>query len=268
MSVSEFFELFLEELKADKTLWYYYKFLADPKKLGFRKAYFCQRLQYVLDNTGRTDQIIWDCGCGYGTTALFLAMNGYRVQGSTLEFYFKEIEKRKQYWSRFGDASLFEARYEDIYSCRYSDQFDTIILQDTLHHLEPLDPALEILHQALRQDGKLLIVEENGANIIQNVKLLRQRGFNKKVEVFDESLQKTVVFADESIRPLRQWEKLLLKKGFTVQKTSVQYIRFLPPQSFLKAYSDAIKKEQRLAGKRLLTRYFYFGVNFIAKKNL
>ena len=177
------------------------------------------------------------------------------------------MEKRKQYWNRFGDASLFEATYEDIYSCHYSNRFDTIILQDTLHHLEPINEALGILHKALKHGGKLLIVEENGANIIQNVKLLRQRGFNKKIEVYDENLEKTVVFADESIRPLKQWEKVLLKEGFVVQKNSVQYIRFLPPQSFVKDYSVAIEKEKRLSGKSLLTTYFYFGVNFLANKN-
>ena len=37
---------------------------------------------------------VFDLGCGYGTTALFLVLNGYRVEGITLEFYFKTIKKR------------------------------------------------------------------------------------------------------------------------------------------------------------------------------
>ena len=56
MTVPDFFELFLEELKTNKTLWYYYKFLSDPKRLGFRKAYFCQRLEYIRHMIGAPGQ--------------------------------------------------------------------------------------------------------------------------------------------------------------------------------------------------------------------
>src|SRR4051812_13710210 len=105
MSVEEFFDLFLEELKQNKALWDYYKFLANPKRMPFRKAYFCQRLQYILDHVGEKDQEIWDFGCGYGTTAIFLALNGYKISGSTLEYYYKEIDNRRKFWSEFGDLS-------------------------------------------------------------------------------------------------------------------------------------------------------------------
>jgi SAM-dependent methyltransferase len=266
MTVPDFFELFLEELRSDQTLWYYYKFLADPKKLGFRKAYFCQRLQYIMDHIGSKEQAIWDCGCGYGTTALFLAMNGYHVHGTTLEFYFREIEKRKQYWRRFGNVDLFNAVYEDIYSSNYTNQFDTILVQDTLHHLEPIDKALKVLHHALKNNGKLLVVEENGGNIIQNIKLIRQRGFNKVVEVYDESLQKTVVFGDENIRSLSQWKKILRNDGFSIETDSVEHIRLLPPASFASDYQNAIVRERKLVKKTLLRKYFYFGINFMAHK--
>src|SRR5436190_4846706 len=134
MTVDKFFDLFLEELGNNKNLWRYYKFLDSPKKFIFRKAYFCQRLQYIADNIGNKDQNIWDCGCGYGTTALFLAMNGYKVYGTTLEFYFEEINKRKDFWKQYGNTDLFEAVYEDLSTSIYEKKFDTVILQDTLHH--------------------------------------------------------------------------------------------------------------------------------------
>jgi len=267
MTVDEFFDLFLEELKSNQALWYYYKFLGDPKKLGFRKAYFCQRLQYIIDHIGPVDQRIWDCGCGYGTTALFLAMNGYRVYGSTLEFYFKEIEKRKNYWKQFGDSSLFEAAYEDIYTLDFTNCFDTIILQDTLHHLEPITEALEIFHRSLRKDGKLLVIEENGANLIQNLKLIKQRGFKKIGKLYDETLKKEVLFGNENIRSLSHWRKLLTDKGFSIDDSSVRNIRFLPSSSFVRNYENAIRKEEKIAKQfSLLKEYFYFGINFIVTK--
>ena len=50
MTVEEFFNLLIEELKINENLKGYYRFLNNPKLYNFRKAYFCQRLQYVIDN--------------------------------------------------------------------------------------------------------------------------------------------------------------------------------------------------------------------------
>lgn len=49
MHVEEFFAHFLEELRQHPELTGYYKFLKRPGMLSFRKVYFCQRLQYILD---------------------------------------------------------------------------------------------------------------------------------------------------------------------------------------------------------------------------
>ncbi|HEX6334663.1 MAG TPA: methyltransferase domain-containing protein [Flavisolibacter sp.] len=268
MTVERFFELFLEELKENRDLTAYYKFLEDPRKMAFRKAYFCQRLQYVSEHVGGTRQDIWDCGSGYGTTALFLALNGYRVYGNTLEFYFRHLDARRAFWSRYGDVSGFTCTYEDIYDVHFDRSFDTVIVQDTLHHLLPLDEGIRILHRALKMDGRLVVVEENGCNIAQRIKLFRQRGFNRKVEVYDESLQKTVRFADEQIRCLDDWRRMLEKAGFRMDAGSEQYIRFYPPQFFVRrAYEDVLLKEQRIAKtNRTLAKYFFFGINFTLQK--
>src|SRR4051812_47768388 len=162
MSVEVFFQHLLAELTENKSLWAYHKFLTDPRKLLFRKAYFCQRLQYIVDHIGSGNQPIWDCGCGFGSTALFLAMNGYKVRGTTLEFYYDQIEKRKKFWSVFGDADLFDCSYQDLFTTSQKKEFATIIVQDTLHHLHPLEPALDILHRSLKEDGRLIVIEENG----------------------------------------------------------------------------------------------------------
>jgi hypothetical protein len=64
MTVPHFFKLFLEELRSDHTPWYYYKFLTDPKKPGFRKGVLLPVPQ--VHHIGPKKQAIWDCGCGYG----------------------------------------------------------------------------------------------------------------------------------------------------------------------------------------------------------
>jgi hypothetical protein len=67
--------------------------LENPASFEFRKSYVTQRLHYILDHLPTPDAAIWDCGCGYGTTAIFLALNGYKVHGTTLEFYFSTFRR-------------------------------------------------------------------------------------------------------------------------------------------------------------------------------
>ena len=268
MDVEEFFELFVIELKHHPELQKYYKFLASPSRLAFRQAYFCQRLDYLHRHIGPTHQQIWDCGSGFGTTGFFLAMNGYKVHGSTLEFYINELEQRRAYWARYGNAALFSWSYEDIYSVDYHQQFDTIILQDTLHHLEPIDKAFHVFYRALKPDGQLLVIEENGSNIIQSLKLIRQRGFRKVKDIYDERLQKTIQVGDENIRGVDRWTQIMERNRFTLDQDSLQYIRLLPPGSYHNAKSQQIfAKEQRLASRLgSLKNYLYFGINFTARK--
>ena len=113
VTVDQFFEHLLKELETHPELKGYYRFLNDEKSFEFRKAYYVQRLQYIADQMGDVHGKVWDIGCGYGTTAIFLALNGYQVHGSTLEYYFKEIPKRLDYWSM--TASLLRKILSDGY---------------------------------------------------------------------------------------------------------------------------------------------------------
>lgn len=268
MNIERFFELFLAELETGKSLWSYYKFHADPSSFEFRKAYFCQRLQYIADHAPEPGSPIWDVGCGYGTTAIFLALNGHRVHGTTLEFYEKELPGRIQYWSQFGDVSGFTYDYEDLFDehAQYG-TFRSIIVQDTLHHLEPLPQALGILGKHLDPDGEIIVIEENGNNIIQSLKLYRQRGNKRVIEFHDERLNKTILLGNENIRSLSHWSREFEQQGLTIDSSSVQYVRALPPALFKHlGYEKAIAREQRLwKSIPILREYFFFGVNFIAK---
>ncbi len=276
MSVEEFFELFLEELKSHEALHRYYKFLDDPAKMPFRKVYFCQRLQYILDriseekeNAEDRELKIWDCGCGYATTQIFLALNGYASRGSTLEFYFKEVPQRLKFWERHGDMSLVKVDYEDVFEAPVQENStDVIIVQDTLHHLEPLQDSLRIFRQTLKPGGLLLAIEENGNNIVQNLKLFRQRGNKRIVTFYDEGLGREVTMGNENIRPWKKWRQELLSAGLQPEDEKIQYIRLFPPFWFHnKAATTVTALEQRLWKRQpLLKEYFFFGVNFTARK--
>ena len=84
MTPEQFFELMLKELEVHTEMQPYYKFLGKKSSWHFRRNYFLQRLRYIqqhITDSARAnkDISIWDCGCGYGTTCLFLAMNGIKT---------------------------------------------------------------------------------------------------------------------------------------------------------------------------------------------
>ncbi len=272
MTVEQFFELFLEELKSRDKLREYYKFHDDPAKLPFRKAYFCQRLQYVHDQVvanGNPSPNIWDCGCGYATTQIFLALNGIATRGTTLEFYFKEIPERLDFWSKHGDMTLVQVSYEDVFDTKINESSeDIIIVQDTLHHLEPLQNSLSIFYKTLRPGGQLIAIEENGNNLIQRIKLYRQRGNNRIIDYYDEGLGRTVTMGNENIRPYQLWRAEFVKAGFEMEEDKLNYVRLFPPAFFQRKLPDEVLKREQMLWQRygLLREYFFFGVNFVARK--
>jgi len=270
MTVEEFFQHFVEELKENNELRYYYKYLEDPSKFEYRKAYFCQRLQYIVDHINDPALKIWDCGCGFGTTAIFLSINGISSHGTTLEHYIKQLPKRLEYWSQFGDVSKFTYSYEDIFDHQFeANSYDLIIIQDTLHHLEPLGKALQILNHVLTANGKLLIIEENGNNVIQNLKLFLQRGNKRIIKIYDEKLKKHILLGNENIRSLAKWQKEFKQEGFSINDPSVEYIRYYLPFMFPneKAAQQLAKEKELWKKNSFLKEYFYFGINFLVEKD-
>lgn len=274
MSPERFFTLFLEELKGLPELFHYYKFLSSEKDFEFRKSYFIQRLDYIsrqvmaFRGSGTEQPAIWDCGCGYGTTCLYLAMNGLASYGSTLEFYFPFIEKRKQWWAAHGDSSLFTAGYEDIFDRHPKpDSVDIIIVQDTLHHLEPIDEALGVFHATLKKNGILIGIEENGSNIIQNLKLYKQRGNQRIITYWDDTLKKKITMGNENIRSLEHWTRLFAEQQLKIDADRTEFIRVLPPHVYGTKKAEEMAAKEQSWKSSLLRKYFYFGINFTARKS-
>lgn len=273
MSPEQFFDLMLKELEVHTEMQPYYKFLGKKSSWHFRRNYFLERLRYIqkniVDAPGGKSLSIWDCGCGYGTTCLFLAMNGIKTYGTTLEFYYETVQKRKEYWSKYGDTSLFTCTYENLFDNKpAADSYDWIIVQDTLHHLEPIDDALQIFNTSLRKNGKILSVEENGNNIIQRIKLYKYRGNKRIITIWDEKLQKDILIGNENIRSLDSWRQLFEKNGFRIPDTGVQYVRYYLPLNYRFSDPDTLlKKEQQIQQTKGMRReYFFFGLNFIGEK--
>jgi SAM-dependent methyltransferase len=272
MTPEQFFEAFLVELESQPEMHGYYKFLGKPSSFEFRKAYFLQRLRYIWQQLqGQPKTIrIWDCGCGYGTTALFLAMNGYAVHGTTLEFYFRFIEARKAYWKQYGNSDLFTCSYENLFDHPpAAESYDWIIVQDTLHHLEPIGEALQILKSSLKPHGRLLAIEENGSNVVQRAKLYKYRGNKRIITQWDEKLQKDILIGNENIRSLKSWDRLFRGAGLRIEDGTVNYVRYYWPFWYSRKPADTLRKQeetiQQTPGMR--REYLFFGLNFVAVKN-
>jgi SAM-dependent methyltransferase len=269
MGITEFFELFIKELEQNKELHGYYKLLDKPGRFLWRKAYLEQRLKYVHDHLGKPGKHIWDAGCGYGTTAIFAALNGHHVTGSTLEFYFDQINRRLDYWSRFGNLSTLNIGYENIFDKPVkASSMDIVIVQDTLHHLEPIDEACAVFNEALKKGGRLVVSEENGRNPFIQFKNIKTRGFKRVGEMYDEKLGRKILFGNENARSLQSWDRILKKAGFAIVEPEIRFVRFYPPFSFSnEKYTHILEEENAMGSKsNLLTNLFFFGVNFTAVK--
>ena len=271
MQKEEFYRHLCEELRQNRSLYPYYKLVdGSEAQQQFRKAYFLQRLDYISQHLDlESHPVVWDCGCGYGTTGLFLAMNGIASYGTTLEFYADEIEKRKLYWKQFGDSSLFTYEYANVFDQKTpKNHYDYIILQDTLHHIEPLQEGLKIFYDALNKSGKLILVEENGGCWMKNMMLFAQRGNKKVISVYDEVLQKEVLMGNENIRSERQWRAAFAKTDFRLDEQSVRYIRLLPPPAYRRATADSVihREQSRWVHRKFLREHAFFGLNMVFEK--
>jgi SAM-dependent methyltransferase len=269
MNVEWFLELLVKELEQNDELKNYYKLIDSKSFFLFRKAYIEQRLNFVFKTTGKGNLEIWDVGCGYATSAILLTLIGHKVRGSTLEFYYDKIQKRLEYWSKYGDLSKLTFKYENIFDIEIAtEKYDAILVQDTLHHIEPIHDALRIFHNALKKDGRIISSEENGRNFFCAAKHFKERGFKRIIEIYDEKLNKKLFFGNENTRSFSKWEKIFTDNNFIIDEESVEFIRFFPPFVFKEYnYRNILNAEQRIWRKNCLLReYLFFGINFVARK--
>ena len=270
MKKEEFYIHLCEELRQNRSLYPYYKLIdGSVQQQLFRKAYFLQRLAYIDAHVKLSkDNSIWDCGCGYGTSCLYLAMNGQPTYGTTLEFYSEQIARWKQFWQSYGNTDLFSYEYANVFDQNMRpEQYDYIILQDTLHHIEPLDKALPLFYQALKKGGKIILIEENGGCLIKRAMLFKQRGFKRIISVYDDVLKKEVLMGNENIRSEQKWYKAFTTSGFQLEKDSVQYIRYFFPWRYKDDnIQQVIDREQKRANCSLLRHYAFFGLNMVFVK--
>ena len=125
------------------------------------------------------------------------------------------------------------------------------------------------IREALRPGGNLIIVEENGGNVVQSFKLYLRRGNKRIITIYDEQLKKNILLGNENIRDLATWRRELARQGLRIPNEEVQYIRLFPPFMFKPDnVPQVVAREDRLwRTNSLLKEKLFFGLNFIAGKD-
>jgi hypothetical protein len=111
-------------------------------------------------------------------------------------------------------------------------------------------------------------VEENGGNVVQNLKLYLRRGNKRIIDIYDETLKKNITIGNENIRNLATWRAELAQKGLHIADADVQYIRLFPPFMFKNGNAPELVARENTIWRRnaLLKETLYFGLNFTASK--
>lgn len=269
MTLDRFFQILEIELRENPKIAQYHRFTNNPYLYNFRKSYLIQRYQFLIDAIKKPNSSILDLGCGYGTTAILLSLLGHKVHGITLEYYFDEIEPRLKYWSQFGDCSNLTLEYGDLFDYQSkAEMFDYVVAIDTLHHIEPIKKGLHILYNLLYKGGKMIVSEENGNNLIANIKHIKERGFKRISCYYDERLQKNITFGNENTRSLKGWLREFGVTPFKFESESLDYIRFyFPKKHNQQPHNEIIQKEKKLWKRSsFLREFFFFGINFTLRK--
>ncbi|GHV06870.1 hypothetical protein FACS189485_16140 [Spirochaetia bacterium] len=226
-------------------------------------------MRYISQNITDPGSRVWDCGSGYGTSDIFLAMNGINVNGTTIENYADLNKERFRYWEKFGDISLYTCSTEYFFDkLPDAESYDIILVQDTLHHLEPINQALEIFYTTLKHKGKVVSIEQNGDCLISKLQQFRRRGNRKIINYYDDELKKNIMMGDENFRGVKEWTGLFNEVGFFIEEKSIDYIRYFLPFSYNEKNAEKLLEKELIIKKRssLIRKYFFFGLNFMAIK--
>ena len=119
---------------------------------------------------------VLDIGCGSGWTSVFLGKTGYVVTG--LDIAPKKIaiarEKARAY------QVDVEFVVKDVDELDYKQQFDAILMYATLHHCLHEEEALRNCYAALKDGGRLLLIEPGEGHSRSSLGIVERYGTLEK----------------------------------------------------------------------------------------
>ena len=126
-----------------------YDKVADQKRLDFI-------IENVANNVSKSGYVL-DVGCGNGIISMALGQLGYQVRG--VDVSEKTIATARQ------NNTLENVTFETIDAANLTlpaNTYDVIVCSEVLEHLDQPSKLLKVLHQAIKDDGKLVVTVPNG----------------------------------------------------------------------------------------------------------
>ena len=127
----------------------------------YEKITDLKRLNFVVTNIASDkpveDTKVLDVGCGNGHISMYLGRIGYQVVGVDVS---EDTIEEAQKLNHLDNVSFSVVDAENIQLP--VGEYDAIICSEVLEHLDRPSTLLEVLHQALKDNGKLIVTVPNG----------------------------------------------------------------------------------------------------------
>ncbi|MGI8952107.1 MAG: class I SAM-dependent methyltransferase [Chitinophagaceae bacterium] len=128
---------------------YEYNRIADRKRVDF--------ITNVLKKSLPFNARILDVGCGNGVISRHLGRAGFNVVGIDVSEKTIEIAKSN---TQLSNVIFMKKNAEELVAS--GEKYDAIICSEVLEHLSEPEKLLEVLHESLKEKGKLIVTVPNG----------------------------------------------------------------------------------------------------------
>ena len=153
---------------------YYRSLRKGPGRQRFCRHYYVEKMRPVvslIQQHGNPVRIL-DAGCGLGTECLLFAALGCEVYGVDLREDRVNIAlKRRKYYEDLVQRELnIQFMLENVSDILDQNRFDFIWSKDAISHIHPVEPFLTKARDALQENGKLVISDDNRLNPVVRLK--------------------------------------------------------------------------------------------------
>lgn len=118
-------------------------------------------MEPLLDEYLQSDDTVLDLGCGPGTFLPLISPHCRKLVGVDIV---EEFVKQGQAVVDRNDLANTELHHVEAELPFDDGRFDAVIMIDTIHHLERIQPVVSEVHRVLTDKGRLLIFEPNRRN--------------------------------------------------------------------------------------------------------